>query len=305
MYEGFHGASLEEERLSAGSDGDEQIRVLFSLYDGNRFCPLPLGHIPPLSLLWGLLWCLRHQKNLSAVGETQVWSPGQENLLEKGMQPTPIFLPRKPQGWKNLEGYGPWCHVELDRTEQLTHIPLPSYWVTVWWPEASWRHEAVFSPGPEHHQASTKSEMAQPFAGLPFYLEMKAEALLWLCLLFPLGTPLMLWEDRWPSQRRKETNSCIRLGQVSAEGALPCSPPPHVHLAPTLCDWGFSQGNCWIFRHFRLARVEGQRRSQDSGNKHSRWCKICKFWEAWEGVGWPIYIYIYIYIYIIFFNISV
>ena len=87
----------------------------------------------------------------------------------------------------------------------------------------------MFSPGPEHHQASSKCEMAQPSAGLPFYLEMKAEAFLWLCLLFPLGTPQVLWEDCWPGQRRKEVSSRIRLGQESAEGTLPCSPPSHVH----------------------------------------------------------------------------
>ena len=31
-------------------------------------------------------------------------------------QPTPVFLPGKSHGQRNLAGYGPWCHKESDRT---------------------------------------------------------------------------------------------------------------------------------------------------------------------------------------------
>ena len=37
-----------------------------------------------------------------------VGSLGREDPLEKEMQPTPVFLPGKPQGWRSLVGYGPW-----------------------------------------------------------------------------------------------------------------------------------------------------------------------------------------------------
>ena len=33
-------------------------------------------------------------------------------------QPTPVLLPGKLHGWRNLVGYSPWCHKELDTTEQ-------------------------------------------------------------------------------------------------------------------------------------------------------------------------------------------
>ena len=33
--------------------------------------------------------------------------------------PTPVFLPRKSQGQRSLEGYSPWGHKELDMTEHL------------------------------------------------------------------------------------------------------------------------------------------------------------------------------------------
>ena len=36
-------------------------------------------------------------------------------------QPTPIFLPGEFQGQRSLVGYSPWGHIELDRTERLTH----------------------------------------------------------------------------------------------------------------------------------------------------------------------------------------
>ena len=77
-------------------------------------------------------------KNLPAIWETWVWSLGQENPQEKGMQPTPVFLsgefhgerslvgyshgvtvgqwhptpvllPGKPHGRRSLVGCSPWC----------------------------------------------------------------------------------------------------------------------------------------------------------------------------------------------------
>ena len=34
-------------------------------------------------------------------------------------QPTPVFLPGEPHGWRSLVGYSPWGCKESDRTEQL------------------------------------------------------------------------------------------------------------------------------------------------------------------------------------------
>ena len=60
-------------------------------------------------------------KNLPAVQETQVRSLGWEDLLEKGMASTPVFLPGEFQGQRNLASYSPWGCKESDTTEQLTH----------------------------------------------------------------------------------------------------------------------------------------------------------------------------------------
>ena len=46
-------------------------------------------------------------KNLLTMLETQVRSLGQEAPLEKGMQPTPVFLPGEFLGQRNLVGYSP------------------------------------------------------------------------------------------------------------------------------------------------------------------------------------------------------
>ena len=47
------------------------------------------------------------------------------------MQPTPVFLPGKPHGWRSLVGYySPWGHKELDTTERihsLTHKYINIY----------------------------------------------------------------------------------------------------------------------------------------------------------------------------------
>ena len=71
-------------------------------------------------------WVHAHQTSLVAQSvknppamqqETQVRSLGQEDLLEKGWQPTPVFLPGESHGQRRLEGY----RKELDTTEQLNH----------------------------------------------------------------------------------------------------------------------------------------------------------------------------------------
>ena len=49
--------------------------------------------------------------------ETQVQSLGQEDPLEKGMQPTLVFLPRESHRWRSLVDYSPQCCKELDTTE--------------------------------------------------------------------------------------------------------------------------------------------------------------------------------------------
>ena len=59
-------------------------------------------------------------KNLLAMQKTWVQSPGWEELLVKGMPPTPVFLPGESHGQKSLVSYSPWGCKELDTTEQLT-----------------------------------------------------------------------------------------------------------------------------------------------------------------------------------------
>ena len=49
-------------------------------------------------------------KNPPAKQETGVRSLGQEDPLEKGTEPTPVFLPGKSHGQRSLEGYSPWGH---------------------------------------------------------------------------------------------------------------------------------------------------------------------------------------------------
>ena len=54
--------------------------------------------------------------------ETPIQSLGQEELLEKEMKPTPVFLPRKSHRQRSLVGYDPWGGKELNMTEHTqTH----------------------------------------------------------------------------------------------------------------------------------------------------------------------------------------
>ena len=64
-------------------------------------------------------------KNLPAVQETRHQSPGQEDLLDKGIATHSTILAWRIQGTEELVGYSPWWGVEggykeLDRTEWLT-----------------------------------------------------------------------------------------------------------------------------------------------------------------------------------------
>ena len=58
-------------------------------------------------------------KRLPAMWEIQLQSLGGEDPLEKEMATTPVFLPGKSHGWRNLVGYRPWGHKESDTTERL------------------------------------------------------------------------------------------------------------------------------------------------------------------------------------------
>ena len=61
-------------------------------------------------------------KNLLAMQETWVRSIGSEDSLEKGMVPTPVFLPGESHGQRSLVSYSLWSHKESDTTEQLTPL---------------------------------------------------------------------------------------------------------------------------------------------------------------------------------------
>ena len=53
--------------------------------------------------------------------ETQVWSLSWEDSLEiSSIQPTPVFLPEKSHGQRNLVGYSPKGHKESDMSELLS-----------------------------------------------------------------------------------------------------------------------------------------------------------------------------------------
>ena len=72
-------------------------------------------------------------KNLPAIQETQVWSLGREDPLEKGMAIQSTILawripwteePGESHGQRSLEGYSSWGHKESDMTERLTHTHI-------------------------------------------------------------------------------------------------------------------------------------------------------------------------------------
>ena len=71
--------------------------------------PPPNFHLP-----WWLV------KSLPAMQETRFSLWVRKIPWCRKWQPTPVFLPGKSQGQRNLVGYSPWI-AELDVTEGLTH----------------------------------------------------------------------------------------------------------------------------------------------------------------------------------------
>ena len=65
-------------------------------------------------------------KNLPAIQQTQVWSLGQEDPVEKEMATHSIFLPGESHGQRSLVGCSPWGHKESDTTKGLTHTHILS-----------------------------------------------------------------------------------------------------------------------------------------------------------------------------------
>ena len=56
-------------------------------------------------------------KRLPRMQETQVKSPGWEDILEKEMATHSSIMPGKSHGWWSLVGYSPWGCKESDMTE--------------------------------------------------------------------------------------------------------------------------------------------------------------------------------------------
>ena len=68
-------------------------------------------------------------KNPPAMQDTWVRSLGQENPLEEGMAPIPVFLPGKSHGQRRLLGYNLWGSKTAGH-DLVTKQQKPKYWLT-------------------------------------------------------------------------------------------------------------------------------------------------------------------------------
>ena len=87
----------------------------------------------PIFLCWAWLDCFPGEgiglkdfpggsegKASACNAEDPGWIPGWGRFpWRRKWQPTPVFLPGKPHGWRSLVGYSPWSHKESDTTEWL------------------------------------------------------------------------------------------------------------------------------------------------------------------------------------------
>ena len=88
-------------------------RTFPCLQEAPKECfPSPLLHLGK-----GAYLVAQMVKNPPAMQETWVQSLRQEDALEEGMEPTPLFLPGEFHGLRSLVGYGPLGFKESDTTE--------------------------------------------------------------------------------------------------------------------------------------------------------------------------------------------
>ena len=80
-------------------------------------------------------------KNLPAVQETQIWSLGREDPLEKEMATHYSILAWKIHRQRSLVGYSPWGHNDLDTTEWVTLPYNGKTFVSAFTSHFTWLHE--------------------------------------------------------------------------------------------------------------------------------------------------------------------
>ena len=128
--------------------------------------------------------CPQTVKSLPIVWETQVQSPGREDPVEKETATTPVFLPRKSQGWRSLAGYSTWGCKESNTTKQLHfHFLCVSFSIISHLHMRQWRY---FYKAMKHKQSLTFCYHPQPWV---FYQLMLLPTVIYVCLamLFILG----------------------------------------------------------------------------------------------------------------------
>ena len=103
-----------------------------------RFPPLIL----PLRRHNGLV--AQMVKSPSAMQETRVDPWVGKIPSRRAWQPTPVFLPGKSHGQKNLAGYSPWGHKELDIAEEANTFTCRKR--QPWWTDTACRCPAALAP---------------------------------------------------------------------------------------------------------------------------------------------------------------
>ena len=77
----------------------------------------------------GLPWWLRRSSVCLQCGKPGFNPWVRKMIWRRKWQPTPVFLPGKSHGQRNLVGYSPWGPKELDTTERLHfHFYLKHHW---------------------------------------------------------------------------------------------------------------------------------------------------------------------------------
>ena len=95
------------------------LRFIHIAYIRTSFLFMAEKHSIVYIYVYGLPWWLRWEGICLQCGRPG-FNPWVGKISwKRKWQPTPVFLPRKPNGWRSLVGYSPWGRKESNMTEWL------------------------------------------------------------------------------------------------------------------------------------------------------------------------------------------
>ena len=173
--------------------------------------------------------------------ETQVWLQVRKIPWRRKWQPTPVFLPGESHGQRNLMGYNPWGHKELDTTDRLERAHTHTH-----------THHLFHLTSSCSCLGSLKETSIQIWARWCFGTPVHHLHLLAFQIKSPLLTPALHFWIHWPVMGQAW---CL---DTKASPGSQCRAEEHIvraHWSFLINLWGLSKSLLWMKSLFYVCFV--------------------------------------------------